>query len=480
MKHDTCLIVPIVTVKGNIVTMTIWSPALPDERPLYRAIVAALASDIDAGRLRPGDRLPPHRELAWRLKVTTGTVSRAYKEAEIRGLLVGEVGRGSFVRQRARPVADFASAADAESFDLLQAIPPRIHTTSDLDAAMQRVMRESSRLDLLDYTPADGHPLHREMGARWLARSGIEVDERDVIVTAGAHAGLISCLAALAGSGTLLAESLNYASLRPTAQALGTSIAPVDLDKDGMVPDSLERAAAAGNARAIYLVPSCQNPTTAMMPRERREAIVGIARRYSLDIIEDDIFRLLAGPHQPPTVYSLAPERTWHITSLSKTLAPGLRVGFVLPPDGRAGSFRRQQTVASGRAVGLTAEIARHWIETDIADSILARNIAENATRRRAALEILGRKGLRCEQGSIFGWLPLPPRWTAEGFAAACRMHRVNLIAGNAFAVGGNAGADGVRLCFGAPRSEEQLRRAFRIVSELIDRPEKAEIPPVA
>ncbi len=146
-----------------------------------------------------------------------------------------------------------------------------------------------------------------------------------------------------------------------------------------LISKTLSAPAKTGESKILYLVPTLQNPTTLTMPRERRDAIVEIARRYNLTIVEDDIFRLLDDRVQPPTFYSLAPERTYHITSLSKTLAPGLRIGFVATPPGRAQFLRLRQRAAGARVTGLTAEVARYWLETDIAEHLMRRVIAEMA-----------------------------------------------------------------------------------------------------
>jgi DNA-binding transcriptional MocR family regulator len=255
--------------------MTIWNPTLSDDKPLYLAIADAMATDIAAGLLKPGQKLPPQRDLAWQLKVTHGTVTRAYREAEIRGLLAGEVGRGSFVRQRHSTSPPLNLSAESSAvIDLSQAVPPPVHANSEFDAALQHVMRQPSRLDLLDYMEAEGHPLHRAMGARWLALSGIAVSDAEVIVTAGAHMGLIACLSTLLEPGeTLLAENLNYPSLKPTARSLGLTVVPVEMDDGGLLPDAFERAARLGEAKCLYIVPTLQNPTTSTLSRQRRESI---------------------------------------------------------------------------------------------------------------------------------------------------------------------------------------------------------------
>lgn len=153
-----------------------------------------MRDDIQRGVLKPGDRLPTHRDLAYRLKITTGTVTRAYSEADKMGLLVGEAGRESFVRAPGASAAACISSHDG-IIELSNAVPPSVQLTQDLDDALRRVMLQPSRLDLLDYTPTAGHPLHRAMGAKWLARSGIEVSDEQVVVTSGAQAALISVLA---------------------------------------------------------------------------------------------------------------------------------------------------------------------------------------------------------------------------------------------------------------------------------------------
>lgn len=462
--------------------MTIWTPSLDHGKPLYLAIADAMAADIAAGKLRPGEKLPPQRDLAWHLKVTLGTVTRAYKEAEIRGLLAGEVGRGSYVRQRHTTSTALQLSAESSSvIDLSQSVPPPVYSRAEFDAALEHVMRQPDRLDLLDYMEPEGHPLHRAMGAKWLARSGIRVSEAEVIVTAGAHMGLIACLSSLLEPGeVMMAENLNYASLKATAKGLGVTVLPLDIDDGGLVPDALERAARLGEARCLYIVPTLQNPITSTLTRERREAIVDIARRHNLTIIEDDIFRLLDSRVQPPTLYELAPERTYHITSLSKTLAPGLRIGFVAAPPGRADLFRMQQRVASGRAIGLTAEVARYWMETDIADHLLRRIIDELAARRAIFLDAFQGMSFRCEPGAASAWLPLSSAWSAGRLASHLRANDIKVTPGSAFSLGGRAQDRAIRVCFGHAHSRDDLRRAFAEIRRTMENPPEDDFTPVA
>lgn len=462
--------------------MTIWQPDLDRSKPLYLAIADSLGQDIAAGVLQEGTRLPPQRDLAWKLGVTLGTITRAYKEAENRGLLTGEVGRGSYVR-RPRGVTALSPAAGEEDgvTDLSQAVPPPVVKPSEFDAALQFIMRDARKLSLLDYAPPEGFPLHRAMAVKWLRRSGIEADEAQVVISAGAHLGLITVLEALTDPGDhVAAERINYALLRTTFRNAHVTPVPLAMDAEGLTPCALEAAASRHPLRLLYIVPTLQNPTTHTMGRERREEIIALARRHDLTIIEDDIFRLLDERVQPPTFFELAPERTFHITSLSKTLAPGLRIGFVVSPKGQERLLRAHVRNMAARTVGLTGEIARYWIETDAASDILFRTRQENAFRRAQAIAIFGGERFRCAPGAPFGWLELPEHWTGARFAQSLLARKIKVTPGNAFDLAPSGPSRHIRVTFGAPASSLRARHGFEAIAELLRQHEEDDYTPVA
>ena len=462
--------------------MTIWQPDLDRSKPLYLAIADALMRDVESGVLPKGARLPPQRDLAWKLGVTLGTVTRAYKEAETRGLLEGEVGRGSFVRGRPQVSSLPVPASETSGLmDLSHAIPPPVVKAEELDAAMQSVMRDPRKLDLLDYAPPEGFHLHRRMAVEWLKRSNIEVAEKDVVISAGAHLGLITVLEAIGEAGEgVLAERINYALLRTTFRNAHLAPVSVDMDEDGMLPDALAAAARNNKARILYIVPTLQNPTTHTMSARRREDIVAIARQHDLTIIEDDIFRLLDARVQPPTFYELAPERTFHITSLSKTLAPGLRIGFLVSPQGQDRILRSHIRNMAARTVGITGEIARFWIESGMAQTILERSRSELDGRRNLFLEIFKDETFRCEQGAPYGWLKLPEHWSANRFVQALASRNIRATPESAFDLSAISSGNHIRVCFGAPRIGWQLRHAFEEILSLMRASDSDDYTPVA
>jgi DNA-binding transcriptional MocR family regulator len=462
--------------------MTIWQPDLDRSKPLYLAIADSLARDVESGTLPEGARLPPQRDLAWKLGVTLGTVTRAYKEAETRGFLSGEVGRGSYVKRPRGVSALPATAAEDDGLiDLSHAVPPPVVKPSEFDAALQFVMRDPRKLDLLDYAPPEGFPLHRTMAVHWLRRSGIHVNESQVVISAGAHLGLITVLEALSNPGDrIMAERVNYALLRTTFRNAHITAAPLAMDEEGMLPDAVEQAIRDTQARLLYVVPTLQNPVTHTMGRPRRDAIVAVARKHDLTIVEDDIFRLLDDRVQPPTFYELAPERTFHITSLSKTLSPGLRIGFVVSPERQERLLRAHVRNMAARTVGLTGEMARYWIETDAATDILARTRQELAMRREQALAILGPERLRCAPGAPYGWLELPAHWTASRFTQALLARQIKVTPGQMFDLTPQGPSHHVRVSFGGPRSGPRTRQGLEEIAALMQQADEEDYTPVA
>ena len=179
-----------------------------------------------------------HRELAWQLGVTVGTVTRAYQEAERRGLVSGEVGRGGFLRDPLAGRRAAVTAGERGPLDLQGAVPPRVCNLADFDQALMRLMADPQRLDHLDYPPVAGLPEHRDMARSWLRRAGVDVATSQVALTAGAQHGLLAILGTVARAGeTLLVEPLTYPTVQPIARQLGLRLEPLRADDEGILPD---------------------------------------------------------------------------------------------------------------------------------------------------------------------------------------------------------------------------------------------------
>jgi DNA-binding transcriptional MocR family regulator len=452
--------------------MTIWAPDLRTRQgPRYLAVADALADDVATGRLRPGARLPTHRDLADRLGVTVGTVSRAYAEAARRGLTSGEVGRGTFVRPAAaEPTA--GAAGDARGLiDLTANLPPvtgEEERGGGLARALESLARRSDLGRLLGYAPDGGAPEHRAAGAAWMRRAGPAARPEDVLVTSGSQHALTAALATLLRPGDLLlTEALTYAGIKALAGLLHLRVQGVALDQHGLRPDALAEACG-GAAKALYLVPNLQNPTTALMPEGRRREIAAVARAHGLTVVEDDPHGpLLEDP--PPPLAAFAPERTCYVTGTSKVLAPGLRIGFLRAPAPLVPRLAAAIRATTWMAAPLMAEIAARWIRDGTAERILKRKRQEAAARQRLAAAALARFSFQSHPAAYHFWLHLPEPWRSETFTDAARRRGVAVAPAQAFVVGRIAVPHAVRLCLGGTAGREPLEKGLRVLAGILE-----------
>ncbi|MBI1406632.1 MAG: aminotransferase class I/II-fold pyridoxal phosphate-dependent enzyme [Caulobacter sp.] len=442
-----------------------WTPKISDgPEPLHERLLAALAGDIAAGVLTPGVRLPPQRDLAHAAGLGLGTVTRAYAAAEQRGLISARVGRGSFVAEPAAPQGEGA-------LDLSRNLPPMGPAEARIGQALAGLQRRPDLVRALTYAPRAGEPAHRAAMAAWLAEvCGLEaVSAEQLVLCGGAQQAMALALGAVCRPGdAVLCEAATYMGLKPLAEAAGYRLVGVALDGEGMIPEALSEAARSSGARAVYVLPTLQNPTARTMSPGRREAIAATARRLDLSIIEDDVYGLYAGPLRHPPIAALAPERTWFVASLSKLVAPGLRAGVVVAPD-QPGRERLLLAVEGLLGAGDTFSrmIASQWIEDGTARTIARDNVAEAAARLALALDILGPAAERpSAAASLHLWLPLD-ELEAERVAGRALRAGVQLTPPDQPLVGAGT-TRGLRLCLGAVRERSRLEAALRIVAGAI------------
>lgn len=447
--------------------MTMWSPRLDGRKgPRYLAIVESIADDFASGALRQGTRLPTHRDLADALGVTVGTISRAYAEAARRGLISGEVGRGTFVRG---PVPE-STADDGEVCDLSQNHPPEPAARPQraaLIAALESLTASGDVGKLLDYPAAGGGAADREAGAAWIARAGLQVSPDEVLVCTGSQHGLTVVLATLLEPGdVLLTEELTYAGLQPVAGLLRLRLRGLAIDGHGLRPDALAKACSEGGAKAVYLIPTLHNPTTAVMPEARRREIADVARAHGLRIIEDDVHGLLA-TDRPAPLATLAPELSYYLTSTSKTLAPGLRIAYVAAPPADVPRLAASLRATTWAVAPLTAAVASHWIRDGTADRILEARRQEARERQALARARLAGFDFDTKPEAYYLWLRLPEPWRSDSFAAEARARQVLVTPAEAFGIGREQTPHAVRICMGAARSRETLARGLDTVAAL-------------
>jgi len=439
-----------------------WLGRVRSGGPVYLGVLEALAEAIRAGELQPGDRLPPQRAVADRLGVDLTTVTRAYAAARERGLLEGTVGRGTFVRPR-------RDEDETGVVDLSMNLPPPPQGLSLgrlLQETTAAILQRTDAATLMAYHPGAGALGQRIAGARWLAPVLGEVPAERVLVAPGAQAALAAVLSQVCKRGdTVVAETLTYPGFRAVAAQLDLRLVACPMDAEGPVPAVLERLCAEHRPKAIYLVPTMQNPAASTQGRARRAHVARIATAADAWIVEDDAYsRLCETP--PQALAALAPERTFHIATLAKCLTPGLRIAYVVAPPGDPAARVAEALRATAlMAAPLMAAVAATWIREGTAEALLKAVRAEAVARRALAAEALPDAVGAPE--SLHVWLPLARGAPADRLRLAAQARGLSLTAGDAFAIADEA-PDGVRISLGAASKRPVLAEALRTIAALV------------
>jgi DNA-binding transcriptional MocR family regulator len=454
-----------------------WQPVLEQGiGALYERLVGAMERDVRSGILARGARLPAQRDLAYRLGLSVGTVSKAYVEAERLGLIRGHVGRGTFVADEWTPSEAIEHGID-QVIDLSVNVIPDQPAARRLADTLSTLRRRRDLLDLLDYAPPAGYETHRRSGAAWLKRiANIDVDWTRLIVTTGAQHAIALAFGCVCRPGdTVLCEASTYYGMKSLAEHRGYRLRGVDMDHEGLLPDQLDRIAAETAAKALYAMPTVQNPTGRTMSATRRDQICRIIERHGLWLVEDDIYAIFA-PERKSRLAPLAvtlPERCFYLGGASKSLAPGLRTGLLLCPPGS--SFE-----AAVRAVRATiyapssfgSLVFSQWVDDGSAYEIVDGVRDEIACRAELARKILG-PGHAGEIGDApHFWLPMS-ELDAERIAGRALRAGVALTPPATPIVNGASRA-GIRVCLGAAANLADLsiglQRLHMTLSSAADR----------
>src|SRR5438105_78578 len=353
--------------------------------PIYQAIADQIGSEIGAGRLKPGARLPTQRSLARQLGVTLTTVTRAYDEAQRRGLVSGEVGRGTFVRSTAVEIEKPEHGLVDLAVNFLLPLPFAEELVDRLAAAIPR----SAAARVFAYQPQTGARHNRAAGAAWIGNAGLEAPiDRVVVTTGGQHAILLSLMAIANPGDEILLEEFTYPGISDLADHLHLKLRKLPLDREGLRPDALDEACRKRKPAALYCMPSFQNPTATLMSDARRREIAAVAVRHQLMVIEDDVYGYLAPDARP--LSSFLPEtHFFYITGTSKSIAPGFRIGYLLAPP----AMIERLSLAVLRTVVIAppvmAELATTLITEGVATRIVEWKRKEMAARQTIAARML-------------------------------------------------------------------------------------------
>ncbi|MDO9713225.1 aminotransferase-like domain-containing protein [Paracraurococcus lichenis] len=436
----------------------------------YRIIADGLAADIAEGRLSPGERLPPQRHFAFQRGIAPSTAARAYAELRRRGLVIGEVGRGTYVRLGSSPAgAGFGEPPAAGLIDLELVVPVLPEQPAMLAAALAALAGSIEALrTALDPVASAADPAKRDAAAAALARPGWAPDPAGIRFAGNGRQGLAGALATLASAGARVGfEALTYPAAKAVAARLGLVPVPIALDEHGMRPDALDEACRGGLA-AVYVQPTLQNPLGPTMPEKRRGEIAAALRRHDVVAVEDAVYAFLDA-HAPPPLAAFAPERVIHVDSLSKRIGPGCTLGILsAPPGPLAEQLGRALRTGAWGATGLPLEIGLSLMANGTAARLETAKRADAARRQAIVAEALGRLRIRRGPGGYHLWMELPGGWRAESFAGAALRRGVVVTPAAAFTIGAAHAPPAVRVALASPPLD-QLRQGLAILAQLAE-----------
>jgi DNA-binding transcriptional MocR family regulator len=443
-----------------------WTPTLADrEGPVYRRIVEALNADIASGRLHRGQQLPTHRALAKALGVDLTTVTRAYAEARQRGLTEARVGRGTFVAESMAHVRH--AAAGQPQFDLSMNLPPQ-PLEADLEGRITRgiaaIQREVGFSAHLNYREPGGSEAERDAAAGWLRARVPDARGDRLVICPGTQNALFNMLIALTSPGdVVLTETLTYPGIKAAAAYTGVRLVGVPIDKQGVLPDALNSASRQHAPKAVYLIPTIHNPTTTTMSLSRREEVAEILRANDVLLLEDDAYGVLDPTAVP--MAALIPERTYLAASLSKCIAPGLRVSFLLTPDSdSAGLIAAALRASVQMPAFLMVALVTRWLKDGSADAIIGAIRNEARERQKLAADVLARHAFARHPNGHHIWIPLPRNWSRSEFASHVQWQGLAIVTAETFSVE-ESPPNAIRVSLGAAASREELVRALEILS---------------
>lgn len=434
----------------------------------YRTIADQIASDIARGRLASGHRLPPQRQFAFERGIAPSTASRVYAELTRRGLVTGEVGRGTYVRGSAGSISPLPlSEPSSAPVDLELVFPLRPEHAALLAIPLRALIDSPSFADALRPCGVASSSADQEAAALFLRRQSWAPEPDRVLFAAGGRQALAAALAGLTKPGDRIGvETLTYPVAKGIASRLGITLVPLAMDEYGLLPDTLAAAHRSHGLSAVYMQSSMHSPTGATMDNARREAIAGVLRSTGLLAVEDGIYSFLAD-HELP-VAALAPEHVVYVESLSKRAAPGLTLGLIAAPRTMIGRLASALRSGAWLASGLSVAAGIKWMVDGTLGQITALKRADARARQAIAREVLSGIDLYGDERAYHLWLPMTEAWRGEAFASAALKLGIVVSPGCAFAVTPGHAPNGVRVALAAPE-QSILVNALRTLRDLRD-----------
>jgi len=447
-----------------------WKPTIDKtKKPIYQALASQLEQDILNGVMLPGTKLPPQRELADYLDLNVSTISKAFKLCELKGLLSATVGSGTFVSYDALSNAYLLEDTKPKYLIEMGATLPDNASYEPLLLQLKSMLQEPDYENWFGYGRAGESLWQKDAALKLIRRGGFETTVDHILFANGAQNAIAATLASLCNPGDRIGvDQHTYPGLKTVAALLNVQIVPIKSENYEMSPTSFEDACKNENIKGLYLIPDYHNPTASLMSVENRKRIAVIAKKYNQFIIEDGSYHLLS-KNPLPAVASFAPDQVIYIASLSKSLAPGLRLAYVAVPSQFKESIAKALYNLNITVSPLLAELAARLIVSNQFE-VLIEGHQEKAIRRNKMVNQIFHKYICLgEETGIFRWLLLPGKITGVEFETLAAREGAQVYAAERFVVGNSSPERAVRISVCAPKTLEELEQGLLILKSLLD-----------
>lgn len=446
-----------------------WKPDLSNIKgPLYKALANLLEEDIRNGVLKPGDKLPPQRELADFLDLNLSTISRTFKLCEQKGLISGEIGKGTYISSDANVNSTLLDPAKVKNLIEMGATHPTRAQNKYVIKFIENMLCQPDSDKYLEYSSPCGTLAQRGIGVKWLKEVNLNTTEDNILLASGSQNALCSILSSLFQPGDRIGtDPLTYSGIKTLSKMLGIQLVPIMQETNEMSPLALRNYCKNNELKGIYLIPDHQNPTTHSMSLKTRKEIAEIAKEYNIIIIEDGINTILSGNHNIP-IAALAPHQTIYISSTSKALCAGLRVSFIAVPPIHKKTLELALYNINMMVSPFNAEIVCQLINSPVGDKIVKERKQMVIERNNLTDSILNGFDLLGDKYCNFRWLLLPKGWSGKVFETCAKNAGVQVYCGERFAVGNSPVPAAVRLSIVAPKDLNELKIGLNIIKTIL------------
>lgn len=454
-----------------------WKPNLENtEGPIYKALANMLEEDILSGKLMPGTKLPPQRELADYLDINLSTVFRAFKLCEQNGLICASVGNGTFISSDAGMNHILKPSPEHMHLIEMGAILPHSEPNKTIVDYLQNMLSEPDSEKLFQYGLTGGSPWQQEAAVKWMEKANYHVTPDQILFSGGGQNAIAAILSSLFKAGDKIGtDPITYPGIKTIAKMLGIQLVPIEWAENEISEEALVNACKNEKIKGLYIIPNYHNPSTHIMSMKTREMIGEIAKRYHTIIIEDAINSLLRENPLPP-VASFASEQTIYILSLSKIISPGLRLAYIAAPKAY------QKEIATGiynlniSVAPFLLELSARLIQTKKADHIAQERREYTKQRNEIVNRYLGSYKIEGDDYCPFRWIRLPETFTGKSFEICAKNEGVQVYSGERFLVGNSADRRAVRISVTAAKNSTEFEEGIKILKRILESEDKTEL----